>query len=198
MNEYIIKQNKETEVLAQQMSEASGLHFTTEQLGNEHNRIVLYDSRLPGNVQIGVNYQEYNKTFSFYLDYRLPYFGHNEQVGILTDEAPQKMHKLNGKAINKWVDYLITVSKRVVDISKDRAETVANHIAEARNAGMTVTERLDWNKQPTGAYYIHGSKNGIEYNCEIDSNTGYISQKLSISYEVRPSIDSFLTLSGEK
>lgn len=198
MNEYIITSNKDRDALAQQMSDASGLHFTTEGEPGEHNRIVLYDSRLSPGIKIGVNYREYNKVFSFYLDYKLPYFSHNEQVGILTDKAPQKMHKLNGKAINKWVDYLIEVSKRVVDISKDRAETVANHLVEARNAGMTITERLDWNMQLTGDYYIHGSKNGIEYNCEIDSNTGYISQKLGISYEVRPSIDSFLTLSRSK
>jgi hypothetical protein len=197
-NEYIARANFEQEQLAQKMASESGLPFEIEEREEEHCRIILHDARLPSGITIGVNYSDYSKTFSFYLDYRLPYFSHNEQVGIFTDEAPQKMHKLNGKRINQWIDYLIIVSKRVADISRDRVETVTNFIAEARNAGMTINERLNWDKQPTGAYYIHGSKNGIEYNCEISGDTGYISQKLGISYEVRPSINAFLTLSGSK
>lgn len=194
MNEHVEKQNQQQAELARQLSIASGLKFTTElKQGEDHASIILM-----GQVPIYVTYYAYQKTFYFGLRHHLPYMSSNEDRGIIADLPPQKMHKINGKRIIDWVNYYTQVWSTMQQMSISRQTVVTEYLRQCRVAGITVKEVLDWNGNKTGAFNIRGVRNGISYESEISSNNGYISKKLSIHYNVKSSIESFLMLSDNK
>ncbi len=141
---------------------------------------------LSGLIPIYVNYNDYQKRYSFHLWENLPYInGYNDKSKYREDNPePKNVGVLSKPKIIAWVEYLIREYEFLIELSKDRTVKVEKFISDFKKLDGDKNINTDFN---SGRII----KNGIELSFEI-SNNGYISQRLELY--TYPSNDDPLTL----
>lgn len=151
---------------------------------------------LKGIVPIWVNYQEYTKTYHFGLHYyfeTMPYVRYETEKKVRQEIGePQHVHKLNGKKIVAWVEFLIKVWERLQEISKERLVKVEEFKQEIEKRGGKIGQ--------TGVYGdIDGSivKNGLEFVYHVHDEA-YISKDIKVYYKVNDTLEEFDKLTANQ
>lgn len=141
---------------------------------------------LSGLIPIYVNYQDYQKRYSFHLWENLPYISGYDDKSKYRDDNPEPKNVgvLSKSKIIAWVEYLIKEYEYLIELSKDRVIKIEAFFNEIDKMDG---EKIIHSDKKSG--YI--TKNGIEFSFEISSN-GYISQRLEI--KTYPSNDDTLTI----
>lgn len=206
-NTYQDDNNKKTVKLAKQLAT-----FTDEdisiKLDNNH-LIIMVTSDSP----INFRYIEYQKQYSFGLWYRLPYINYDDVSRLeKTMKKPNNIGVLNAKKVNDWITYYKKLYFELKNLSLSKhakidafvinfKETLANLEDKEEYSyyrqGMSPSYP-DQDKKPDGSHSGCLTRKGIRYEFTIDSNSGYISQKIEIHYKASNDISTFLALSDNK
>lgn len=194
-NEYTIRDNEDKKKLAQQLSDVSGYDFkfisrycesVSGNMVEDHGEI----GALVDGVMIYANHHEYHTEFSFYTDYRkLPYIEYEDSKNFNDLPTPNKVHKINGRAIQKWVKYLVEQYIYLAQLSNERQKKVNQY----KNTISLLAKLSDHVYQSKDGNNGELEKNGLRFMYAIHSNA-YISEEVKIMYEFN-NLDGFIKLS---
>ena len=192
MNEYQQREyNKKLEVLNELNNYGGVYRFELEENKTEPERGII---SLTGLIPISVNYQDYQKKYSFYLNHNLPYVKYDTQKQVSEKYTkPQEVGVLNTNKIKAWVEYLIKIYQDMIEISKERVLKIDSFEKQAREAGATIGKKDTY----YGTFSGQIVKNGIEFEFSIQDE-GYISQEIKVYYKVSDTIENFLALADNQ
>lgn len=181
MTLYEERKSREVQELMEQC-QSLGLPYTfTVEVINE-NYYVVFD-------KYTIQYNEYQKVYWINRKNRsFPDYTSYTDYGNL--KKPNDIHKLRASAVEQWVKYWDEVEIVLNSLSIERTAKVEQFLSVATTAQIPF-------KRDDNA--IRGRKvtNGIEYSFEIDSRSGYISERIELNLYAtgrKTSIDTFLRL----
>jgi hypothetical protein len=190
MNEYTQKKNEATNKLIDELNEASLKYRFTWDKHNNDDQIFI---KLSGKYPIEVNYNDYQNTYNFWLHHNLPYIDYETVKRVEeTIGKPNNMHKLNGKAIDAWIDFLIKVYEELKTISTERVLKVSEFELLMRRNNASISE-----KGYKGTFSGSIKKNGLQFSFEV-SESGYISQSITTHYSIGRNFETFEQLADNK
>lgn len=191
MNEYAQKRYDEKIALVNQLNDIGEVYrFELIENKEELDRSVI---ALAGLIPVNVNYQDYQKQFSFFLAHNLPYVRYNTQKEVEAKYTkPQNVGVLSQTKIKAWVEYLIQVYEDLVKLSQERVQKIADFEAEMVKLGATIG-----NKDSYGCFDGTVVKNGIEFKFTV-GDEGYISKHIEVHYTVDDTTENFNMLSNNK
>lgn len=148
-------------------------------------------------MPIFLQFDEYRKKYNFFLWDSLAYVNYHDKTQYKeTHPEPQQIGVLNAKKINAWINYLQDEFFFLQGLSIDRSEKIALFLAEAKKIeGISIRLGDSDNYRDTSGDI---TKNGINYSFTIDRQSGYISQKIDLSYKINHKLDDFLKLSNNE
>lgn len=146
---------------------------------------------------IKINYDTYRKRYSFHYDGSTNLFKNlsHYQISNIREKftEPRGVGVLNKKKVADWIKHEQDVYLALKEEDEKLNDKVGSFIKKIENE-----KKLKWHFYDDKNQVYRGSilKNGIEYNFSIEN--GYITEKVSINYEVSNSLESFKILSDNK
>ena len=193
MNEY---QKREKENAEKMLAELSGLFPNTDIKAR-----VIYDDNQMHFIPLFtyedkdfmIRCAEYRK--EYYIS-RYPYQRATETTSYNREKilnsilpAPNKIHKLNQKAVLTHIKYINEFETLVL---KAEAEAKEKRLAFVAKVTETFGNEIKWNKDKTSGEVI---RNGLVYSFHaVEGNDGYVQQDIKIHYSINNTIEDFIKL----
>ena len=150
---------------------------------------------LTGITPIRVNFNDYSKEYSFYLDYHfetLPYVRYETQKEVSEKYSkPNNIKVLSAKKVIDWVEYLIHIYEDLLPISKERVEKINNFEEQMKGLNARITK-----KDPYGQFGGEAEKNGLEFEFHV-YDQGFIHRDIKVRVH-KNTLENFLALADNK